>query len=111
MDTLNVNEPIKISLPSPENQQASDEDKEVVPDYYQIEIQRKPNIQPSANYFECNVVSTPCENYANDKILDCDENLGWIWPLEDEVPYQGPFIQVTGLKVDMESWKPEDFFT
>ena len=110
LDTVNVNEPIKIPLPSPENQQASDEDEEVVPDYYQIEIQRQPNIEPPPNCFDHDVVSTPCENYANDKILDCDENLGWTWPIKIEMPDQGPFTQVKGLKIDMESWKPEDFF-
>ena len=38
LDTLSVNEPIKIPLPSPENKQALNEDEEVVPDNYQIEI-------------------------------------------------------------------------
>ena len=84
LDTGNVNEPIEIPLPSPENQHASD--GQAIPDYYQIEIQRQPNIEPSSNYFDHDVVSTPCENYANDKILDCGENLGWIQPIKDEMP-------------------------
>ena len=42
--------------------------------------------------------------------MDCDENFGWIWPIKDEMPDQEPFTQVKSLKIDMESWKPEDFF-
>ena len=93
----------------------SDDNNPIPPDYFRIEefqedAQQLSRDNSEQNYFDREILSTPIPNYRNDKILQCDEEAGWKRPFPDDMPYQGPFMAKRGLKVEMETKQPEDFF-
>ena len=87
---------------------------DVPPDYYLEEQtanhQNNIGFQLGLNYFDRDLVSTPIQNYPNDKILEGDTQRGWSRPFPDDMPLQGPFTARQGLNIDMATKKPEDFF-